>query len=307
MRAGRRSTPSPRTPPARRPATTRAPRHWPPALAEGTPTVGAGLDAALLTTVDRTDGSQAAQVRRLAALLLRRRQGRGRHERPGPVQQVVRHRRRREAHRPVTPLTPTERPPDLAASGGRSDAPDPRPDSTAGGNDLVEASLRAGARGRARSPTSGAFDRPSTHRILRRRGTHDRARPDGSVEPTSRPTGERPPGAGGLRRADEPPGPRPARELRQSHGRACTRRAAINVRLDRVVTDTQEDAPNPGTSALGNVSRNYVGTRTEDARRRAAPLAGDGLDEATPAGGRWDGRCPATPRGATPARLWPGP
>jgi predicted lipoprotein with Yx(FWY)xxD motif len=32
--------------------------NWPPALAEGTPTVGAGLDAALLTTVDRTDGTK---------------------------------------------------------------------------------------------------------------------------------------------------------------------------------------------------------------------------------------------------------
>jgi predicted lipoprotein with Yx(FWY)xxD motif len=31
---------------------------WPPVTPEGTPTVGAGLDAALLTTVDRTDGSK---------------------------------------------------------------------------------------------------------------------------------------------------------------------------------------------------------------------------------------------------------
>jgi predicted lipoprotein with Yx(FWY)xxD motif len=32
--------------------------NWPPVVPEGTPTVGAGLDAALLTTVDRTDGSK---------------------------------------------------------------------------------------------------------------------------------------------------------------------------------------------------------------------------------------------------------
>ncbi len=32
--------------------------NWPPVVPEGTPAAGAGLDAALLTTVDRTDGTK---------------------------------------------------------------------------------------------------------------------------------------------------------------------------------------------------------------------------------------------------------
>ena len=77
---------------------------WPPLLATDAAAIsaGAGLDATKLTTVDRTDGDQAGQVRRLAAVLLRGRLRGRRHQRPGPRHEVVRRGQRGRADRPVT-------------------------------------------------------------------------------------------------------------------------------------------------------------------------------------------------------------
>ena len=56
--------------------------NWPPVEAEDSPTAGEGVTAEL-GTIERSDGTTAADRQRLPGLLLRRRRGGRRRQRPG--------------------------------------------------------------------------------------------------------------------------------------------------------------------------------------------------------------------------------